>query len=74
MFDQLKPKYRVIKYLGTEFHKIKDSLYTILEVFIKYNILETKGGDGWRYPLILLNIRGMWTFKFNSFGKIFFNS
>lgn len=74
VFNFLKPKYRVAKYLGTEYHKIKSSLYTILEVLIKYNIVETKEGDGWKYPFLILRVRGMWNLKFNLLGYLFFNS
>lgn len=74
VFNCLKPKYRVVKYLGTEYHKIKNTLYTILEVFIKHQIIETKDGDGWKYPFLILRIKGMWHLKFDALGPLFFNA
>lgn len=73
IFRNLEDKYRMVRGIGTEFHKIRSALYTIMDVFVKENIIEMQGGDGWAYPVFKFDFVSLWRLRYHRLGILFFD-
>lgn len=68
----LKSKYEVEKSLGTDYHRIRASLYTIMDIFVRDKIVYVDGGNKWEYPLFRFDLSSLWMLQFHRLGDLYF--
>lgn len=74
VFKRLSEKYDTTKGLGSDFHKVRNSLYNLIDILTEDKIIDKINGNGWRYPLYKCSIKNLWILSNYKFSYAIFSS